>query len=103
MTSDAKVGVLLGLVLIFIVAFLINGLGDFKSDKDNNQLTEKMVQDYIRPPGIGGSERKVNQELIEQVELVQPDLVDIWEQSRMESEGERFRIELPVVVKKEIE
>jgi hypothetical protein len=93
MTSDAKVGVLLGLVFIFIVAFLINGLGDLKSDKDNNELTEKMVQSYIiRSPGLGDSERKVSQELIEQIEPVQPDLVEIWEQSRAESDGERFRI-----------
>jgi LysM repeat protein len=105
MTSDAKVGVLLGLVFIFIVAFLINGLGDLKSDKDNNELTEKMVQSYIRSPGLGGSERKVSQELIEQIEPVktEPDLLDIWEQSRVESESERFRMELPVVVKKEIQ
>ncbi|MHC4132299.1 MAG: LysM peptidoglycan-binding domain-containing protein [Planctomycetota bacterium] len=103
MTSDAKVGVLLGLVFIFIVAFLINGLGDLKSDKDNNELTEKMVQSYIRSPGLGGSERKVSQELIEQIEPVQPDLVDIWEQSRAESEAERFRMQLPVIVNKEIQ
>jgi nucleoid-associated protein YgaU len=103
MTSDAKVGVLLGLVFIFIVAFLINGLGDLKSDKDNNELTEQMVQSYIvRSPGLGDSERKVSQELIEQIEPVQPDLVDIWEQSRAESDGERFRMQLPVVEKKTI-
>jgi hypothetical protein len=32
MTSDAKVGLLLGLFFIFVIAFIINGLPRFRSD-----------------------------------------------------------------------
>jgi len=39
MTSDAKIGLLLGLVFIVIIAFLINGLPDFFSSGDNDIKT----------------------------------------------------------------
>ena len=39
MTSDAKIGLLLGLVFIFIIAFVINGLPRFKSVLAENELT----------------------------------------------------------------
>ena len=39
MTSDAKIGVLLGLVFIFVIAFIINGLPSLREDKNNNELT----------------------------------------------------------------
>ncbi|MHC4265046.1 MAG: LysM peptidoglycan-binding domain-containing protein [Planctomycetota bacterium] len=100
MTSDAKVGVLLGLVFIFIVAFLINGLGDLKSDKDNNELTKRMVN-YNRSPGLGGSERKVSRQVIEQIDPVKPDAVKIWEDSMAQSDEIRFSAPLPVVVKRQ--
>ncbi len=39
MTADAKIGLLLGLVFIVIIAFLINGLPNFfKSEENNEQL-----------------------------------------------------------------
>jgi nucleoid-associated protein YgaU len=101
MTSDAKVGVLLGLVFIFIVAFLINGLGDLKTDEDNNELTTQMVRSYKRSPGLGSSERKASQKVIEQIKPVEPDLLEIWEQSRGEADELRFSAPLPVVLKKE--
>jgi len=43
MTSDAKIGLLLGLVFIFVIAFLINGLPSFTQADDNNELTTNMV------------------------------------------------------------
>jgi len=43
MTSDAKVGLLLGLVFIFIIAFLINGLPTFRGSKDNTDMTSIML------------------------------------------------------------
>ena len=43
MTSDAKVGLLLSLIFIFIIAFIINGLPNFFRGADNNRLT----QDYL--------------------------------------------------------
>lgn len=63
MTSDAKIGLLLGLVFIFIIAFIINGLPSFHRDKDNNELTTKMVGLQNSPPGIGARERKAQESL----------------------------------------
>ncbi len=45
MTSDAKIGLLLGLFFIFIIAFIINGLPNFRNEADNNELTTNMVKD----------------------------------------------------------
>jgi LysM repeat protein len=43
MTSDAKIGLLLSLIFIFIIAFIINGFPDFLRGKDSNKLT----RDYL--------------------------------------------------------
>jgi nucleoid-associated protein YgaU len=64
MTSDAKIGLLLGLVFIFIIAFIINGVPSFSRDSNNNELTTNMVSLQNSPPGIGTKERKVNREVI---------------------------------------
>ncbi len=58
MTSDAKIGLLLGLVFIFLIAFVINGLPRFSNDKNNNELTSNMVQVQNGPPAIAAKERK---------------------------------------------
>jgi len=55
MTSDAKVGLLLGLVFIFIIAFLINGLPKLRTD-NNNELTSTMFNS--QNDGLGAMERK---------------------------------------------
>jgi nucleoid-associated protein YgaU len=58
MTSDAKIGLLLGLVFIFIIAFAINGLPRFRSN--SSELTTNMVSspDSL---GIGDKERKARE------------------------------------------
>ena len=58
MTSDAKIGLLLGLVFIFIIAFIINGLPRFRSNTNNNELTTNMVNSQNDPIGIAAKERK---------------------------------------------
>jgi len=59
MTTDAKVGLLLGLIFIFLIAFIINGLPNFNSDKDNsNELTSKMVIEHNNPSSISRVEKK---------------------------------------------
>jgi nucleoid-associated protein YgaU len=63
MTSDAKIGLLLGLVFIFIIAFIINGLPSFHRDKDSNELTTNMVGSQNNPPGLGAKERKAQDSL----------------------------------------
>jgi nucleoid-associated protein YgaU len=59
MTSDAKIGLLLGLVFIFIIAFIINGLPNFHKHKDSNELTTNIVSiNKDSSPGIGAKERQ---------------------------------------------
>jgi len=65
MTSDAKIGLLLGLVFIFIIAFIINGLPNFHREKNSNELTTTLVRLQNSPPGIGDRERRVRREVID--------------------------------------
>jgi nucleoid-associated protein YgaU len=64
MTSDAKIGLLLGLLFIFLIAFIINGLPRFHGDKNSNDLTNNMVGLQNNPAGIGTKERKVSREIL---------------------------------------
>jgi nucleoid-associated protein YgaU len=59
MTSDAKIGLLLGLVFIFIIAFVINGLPGLHQKTDSNKLTTEMVGLQNSQPGLGANERKL--------------------------------------------
>ena len=63
MTSDAKIGLLLGLVFIFVIAFIINGLPGLHQKDDSNKLTTNMVGLSSNPSGIGANERKVQMAL----------------------------------------
>jgi len=57
MTRDVKIGLLLGLAFIFMIAFVINGLPSFRGD--SNELTKTMVDFPNKQPGIGAREREV--------------------------------------------
>lgn len=57
MTSDAKIGLLLGLIFIFIIAFIINGLPRFRSVANSSELTTNMVSAPNGTLGIGINER----------------------------------------------
>jgi len=87
MTSDAKIGLLLGLVFIFIIAFIINGLPSLRNNENNNELTTKMVNFGNEPPGIGAKERKA-QEAISRIEPIR-------KQSLNEESSTRFEMPLP--------
>lgn len=63
MTSDAKIGLLLGLVFIFVIAFIINGLPGLHQKDDSNKLTTNMVGLENNPSGIGANERRVQMAL----------------------------------------
>lgn len=63
MTSDAKIGLLLGLVFIFIIAFVINGLPRFRRAVSNNELTTRMVDPDTDSLAIGERERRVRETL----------------------------------------
>ena len=53
MTSDAKVGLLLGLIFIFIIAFVLNGMPRFRKAANNSELTTNMVNSQNDKLGIG--------------------------------------------------
>jgi nucleoid-associated protein YgaU len=59
MTSDAKIGLLLGLVFIFVIAFIINGVPGLHHKDDSNKLTANMAGLQSNQSGLGASERKV--------------------------------------------
>lgn len=60
MTSDAKIGLLFGLVFIFIIAFLINGLPTLRNDQNNNEFTTTDIVTLQNGTlGIGSNERDV--------------------------------------------
>ncbi len=63
MTSDAKIGLLLGLVFIFIIAFIINGLPNFRHNANTNELTTNMTSFDDDSLGIGTKERKAQEAL----------------------------------------
>ena len=68
MTSDAKIGLLLGLVFIFIIAFIINGLPSLHNKNTNNsELTTNMVSSQNGHVGLAAKEHKV-QEVLQQTE-----------------------------------
>lgn len=80
MTSDAKIGLLLGLLFIFIIAFIINGLPSFREDTDNNELTTNMVNFDNTALGVASRERTA-QEILDWREVVQPQSFDLTRQS----------------------
>lgn len=61
MTSDAKIGLLLGLGFIFLIALIINGLPDFRSETDSNELTTNMID---RRVGFADRERAVSRRVV---------------------------------------
>jgi len=94
MTSDAKIGLLLGLIFIFLIAFIINGLPNFRDDKNSNELTTSMVSSQNDSLGLAARQRKVSRELINQIEPAgtdQPKTQSI----PADKEDTRFAMQLP--------
>ena len=60
MTSDAKIGLLLGLVFIFIIAFVINGLPRFRNTTNGSEMTTNMVSSQNDTHPIGSMERNAS-------------------------------------------
>ncbi|MHC4808452.1 MAG: hypothetical protein ACYTBX_19635, partial [Planctomycetota bacterium] len=90
MTSDAKVGLLLGLVFIFIIAFLINGLPRFRSESNNNELSTTMFNSQNNDFGLAAKERKVieqNEQIIQYPPIAQAPPIP--------KPGTRFEMALP--------
>ena len=59
MTSDAKIGLLLGLVFIFVIAFIINGLPGSREKQNSNELTTKLVGSQGSQTGLAARQRRV--------------------------------------------
>lgn len=94
MTSDAKIGLLLGLVFIFLIAFIINGLPNLREDENSNELTTSMVNLENEPAGLGARERKVR-EVFERPEPVQKQAFDKVQHAGTEKVDVRFEMLLP--------
>ena len=94
MTSDAKIGLLLGLVFIFIIAFIINGLPRFRSNTNNNELTTNMVNSQNDSLGIAAKERKA-QGVFNRAERVERKGVDEVPVASKDEGGVRFKMPLP--------
>jgi len=63
MTADAKIGLLLGLVFIFVIAFVINGLPNFggRAQVAEGTMTEELQDDRI---GVADSARTAQERLV---------------------------------------
>jgi len=95
MTTDAKIGLLLGLVFIFLIAFIINGLPSFSEGKNNNELTTNIVSLQNNPPGLAAKERKANRELINRIEPIKKQSTLEAPTSSTANEDVRFTAPLP--------
>lgn len=103
MTSDAKVGLLLGLVFIFIIAFIINGLPRFRSDTSNGELPTNLARQQDDSPGIADRERRA-QQVFNYAMQVRREAVDEVQKVSEDEERIRFKMPLPErasVVKKD--
>jgi nucleoid-associated protein YgaU len=58
MTSDAKIGLLLGLVFIFVIAFIINGLPNLRPQSGKAEITTTMNPATDEDFGIADKARK---------------------------------------------
>jgi nucleoid-associated protein YgaU len=99
MTRDAKIGLLLGLVFIFIIAFIINGLPSLRRG-DGNELTRNMANTQRTNRGIGTNARGVTHRTITPVRPTTPPTVMHSVQSEPQisqtpNEQIRFQTQLP--------
>jgi nucleoid-associated protein YgaU len=69
MTSDAKIGLLLGLVFIFVIAFVINGLPTLRPQSTKGEVTTNSVQARDENLGVADRAQKA-QETIGWAELL---------------------------------
>ncbi len=93
MTSDAKVGLLLGLFFIFVIAFIINGLPRFRSDTNSNELTT--MANSPNDSYIGFNERKA-QASFHQERPVRNRRVSVEEAQETTRDGGKVRYKRPL-------
>ncbi len=95
MTSDAKIGLLLGLVFIFIIAFVINGLPRFQKakEKSNNELTMEMINQQNDP--ITNTIRKVQEQIDRQSATARQPADGSGSVLSLNPDNVRYEMELP--------
>ncbi len=93
MTSDAKIGLLLGLVFIFIIAFIINGLPRFRSNTNNNELTTNMINLQNGSIGIAAKERKAQGDF-NRAQWIKQERADEAQTSSDDQEKIRYQVQL---------
>ncbi len=96
MTSDAKIGLLLGLVFIFVIAFVINGLPSFRDATNNSELTTNMVSSQHESWGIGTNERKVQDGFDWTGQPIEEPVEEEIPSPPAEEEKEDIRFEMPI-------
>ena len=94
MTSDAKIGLLLGLVFIFIIAFVINGLPRFHNTSNGSELTTNMVSSQNDTHPIGSMERNA-QEVFNWTDRSAEQTFEVSEPPVEQKEDVRFKMQLP--------
>lgn len=94
MTSDAKIGLLLGLVFIFVIAFIINGLPRFHRSTNNSELTTNMVSSQNDTQAIAEKERRA-QEAFDWSQQVKKQPVEEVQPAPGNEEDVRYKIQLP--------
>lgn len=94
MTSDAKIGLLLGLIFIFVIAFIINGLPRFRSVANSSELTTNMVSTPNGTLGIGINERRVQEDFDRSAPVAEQPVVTV-KRPFEQQEDVRFKMKLP--------
>ena len=94
MTSDAKIGLLLGLIFIFVIAFIINGLPRFRSVANSSELTTNMVSTPNGTLGIGINERHAQEDFDRSAPAAEQPNANI-QRSFEQKEDIRFTMKLP--------
>jgi nucleoid-associated protein YgaU len=94
MTSDAKIGLLLGLVFIFIIAFVINGLPRFHNSSNGSELTTNMVSSQNDTHPIGSMERNA-QGVFNWTDSSAEQTFETSEPPVEQKEDVRFKMQLP--------
>ncbi len=94
MTSDAKIGLLLGLVFISIIAFVINGLPRFRSATNGSEMTTNMVSSQNDTQPIGSRERQAPG-LFDWTEQANEPTYEETQPPLEQKEDVRFKIQLP--------
>jgi nucleoid-associated protein YgaU len=61
MTSDAKIGLLLGLIFIFVIAFIINGLPNLRPQTTKGEVTTNMMPTHDADLGVADRVQKAQE------------------------------------------